>query len=117
MLVSTTVVSSRILRPFTTRCCCAICTRRRWISSTTSGPSARITRCQGLLIRHLFSPNPCKPSIHEVGAYLPLQRLEAPVPHVLQDHQAQHHFRRRPPPSSHSALRTAPPQRFVDQTD
>src|ERR1039458_10697996 len=44
MFVSTTVVSSRILRPFTTWFCLASSTTRSWIFSTSSGPNANPQR-------------------------------------------------------------------------
>ena len=69
--------------------------------------------CQGLGVRHFFIPDPGKGAIHQIGPHLSLQHVVAPVPHVLQQQQAQHYFRRGLHSATNAALGMAFPLRFV----
>ena len=101
MLVSTTVVSTRIRRPCATRWSRTICTILSWICLTTAGPTAT---AHGLGVGHLRPADPGEVAVHQIGAYLALEHAIAPVADVLEDQQAQHHLRRRTQSAAAAAL-------------
>jgi hypothetical protein len=49
-------------------------------------------RASAFGIRHLLQPDARELTIAQVQGHFPLQRIEAPVPHMFQEQQPQHHF-------------------------
>jgi len=102
MLVSTTVVSTRIRRPCATRWSRTICTILSWICLTTAGPTAT---AHGLGVGHLRPADPGEVAVHQIGAHLPFQYAVTPVAQVLEHQQTQHHLGRNTAPAAGAALR------------
>src|ERR1700733_8311832 len=94
MLLSTTVVSMRILRPCTTSLARAICTIRSGILMDHNWSHRRAPAAHGFRVGHLGSTDTGEFAIHQIGADLALQYRIAPVADVLQNQQSQHHLRR-----------------------
>src|SRR6202011_5116369 len=114
MSVSTTVVSTRILRPAAILFSCAISTTRKCSFSITSGPSCRarfpIVRSSGT-----FSPpDPGELAIDQIGAHFPRQRFVTPVAHVLQQQHSEYDVRRRRLTATRLALLAAFGQLLLD---
>src|SRR3974390_3393086 len=113
MLVSTTVVSTRIRRPCAARWSRAICTIRSWMCLIASGPSATPQRPMVLASGILAPPTRVK-SRYQIGAPLPFQDAVTPVAHVLEYQQAQHHLGRGAWPAAGAALGMPLGQGLVD---
>src|SRR5215510_1406827 len=113
MLVSTTVVSTRMRRPAATRWSCAICTIRWWICATTSGRSAIPHLPMVLASGILAAPTRVK-SRYTRLARLPFQHPVTPVAHVLEHQQTQHHLGWGARPAAFAALRMPLGQGLVD---
>ena len=69
---------------------------------------------QSLGIGNLLRPYPSELPIHQVRAHLALEHAVAPVTHVLQEQQPQHHLSGRAGPPARAALRPTPRERLVD---
>src|SRR5215467_9435691 len=89
MLVSTTVVSTRILRPATTPLSRAIVTILACIRSSTCGPTAIPHRPMVLASGTLPPPTHVKSRYTRLARTSPLQYLIAPVAHILENQEAQ----------------------------
>src|SRR5580700_6780218 len=90
MLVSTTVVSTRMRRPSVKPWLCATVTILGWICLITPPPSATPQR---LGVGRLRAAHAGEVAVHQIGAYLALEHAIAPVADVLEDQQPQHHLR------------------------
>src|SRR6266487_2193356 len=113
MLVSTTVVSTRILRPDTSFFSRANSTTRRCRSWTTAGP-IRLAIFASTLASGTFSvPTRVNSRYTRLAPHLLLQRFKSPVPCVLENQQPQHYLRRCLFPSPCAAVLAALPLRLV----
>src|SRR5712664_2742552 len=112
MLVSTTVVSTRIRRPCATRWSRAICTIRSWICLTTTGPTATPQRPMVLASGILVPPTRVKSRYTRLAL---TSRSVTPVAHVLEHQQTQHHLGRGARPAAGAALRMPLGQGLIDR--
>ena len=85
MLLSTTVVSIRILRPCTTFRANAICTTRFVYHFDYGRPERDPPAAHGFGIRHLVRADTGEVAIHQICADFALQNHVAPIANVLQD--------------------------------
>ena len=72
---------------------------------------------QRLGVGHLAGAHVRELPVDQVGPHLALEHAVAPVAHVLEHQQPQHHVGRRAAAPAGAAVRPAPRQRFVDQLD
>src|SRR5438270_2519282 len=103
MLVSTTVVSTRILRPCVTPCCCAICNDPVVNLLDRVRIHSQAPTSHRLGIRRLAAAHTGEVAVNQVGAHLALQHVIAPVANVLEDQQPQHHLGRCARPTTTAA--------------
>ena len=80
-------------------------------------PDRQSPTADRLGVRHLAAADAGEVAVDQVGAHFALENLVAPVAHVLENEQAQHHLGRRAQPTATAALRMSPPQRFVNRRD
>ena len=80
-------------------------------------PDRQSPTADRLGVRHLAAADAGEVAVDQVGAHFALENLVAPVAHVLENEQAQHHIGRRAQPTATAALRMSPPQRFVNRRD
>ena len=76
--------------------------------------------CSQLLVNAQIGKVPsstCERAIDQIRPYFSLQRVVAPVPHMLQDQQSKRHFRRCLRPSTRTAIRMALSLRIVHTFD
>jgi hypothetical protein len=116
-LVSTTVVSTRILRPVAIPSACAICTSRSGRLFDRLRPDRQSPTADRLGVGHLAAADAGEVAVDQVGAHFALERRVAPVAHMLENEQAQDHVGRRAQAAAAAAVRMSPSQRSVDQTD
>src|SRR3954454_12020353 len=93
-LVSTTVVSTRILRPWRAPFCCAIVTSRSCNWAMTPPPKGLGNAGQRRCIGHFAQPNARELTIRQVHSHFAFQGLETPVAYVLQQQEPQCDFGR-----------------------
>ena len=77
----------------------------------------RAPAAHGLGIRHLATADPREVAVDEIGPYLALENLVAPVADMLENEQSQHHLRRRTMPPAAAALGMSLAERFVHRRD
>src|SRR3990172_8255971 len=94
MLVSTTVVSTRLFPPPTTPASRSLPTTPPFTRPRLR-PHHQPQPPQGLGIRYLAPAHPRELPIQEIRAHFPLHNREAPVSYVLQQQQSQHHVGRK----------------------
>src|SRR5262245_3584793 len=111
MLVSTTVVSTRIFDPWATAFSLAMLTTLSWICLITSGPTA--TPHLPIVLAHLGHADAGELAIDEIGAHLPLEHSVAPVARVLENEQAHDHFCAKAAPAARAAQAMALGQSLI----
>ena len=104
MLVSTTVVSTRILRPAAKPSVCASDHQPLVDLLDHLGPDRQAPAAHRLCIGRLAGADPREVAVHQIGAHLALEHLVAPVADVLEDQQPQYHLGRRTSPAAATAL-------------
>ena len=97
MLVSTTVVSTRILRPSTTCCSRAIAMRRPCSASIDLRAHGEAPAAHRLGVGDFAAADAREVAIHQVRPDFAFQGRIAPIAQVLQHEQPQHHLGRAPP--------------------
>jgi hypothetical protein len=78
------------------------------------GAQSRPPTAHGFGVWHFLTADTSEVAIDQVGADLAFQVLVAPVSHVLQDQQAQHHLGGKPRPAAPQAFRVAFDQSLMD---
>ena len=76
-------------------------------------PQCHAPAPHGLGVRGLAGAHAGEVAVHQIGPHLAFQHLIAPVADVLEEQQAQHHFRRGALPAAALALGMALAQSFV----
>src|SRR3954465_9398061 len=115
MLVSTTVVSTRMRRPSAKPWLCAMVTILTWICLITSAPSATPQRPMVLASGILVPPTRVKSRYTRLARTSRSSTPSAPVAHVLQHQQTQHHLGGNAAPAAGAALRMPLGQGVVDR--
>jgi hypothetical protein len=67
-------------------------------------PHCHAPSADGLGVGHLGPTDPGEIAVHQIGARLPFQHAVAPVAHVLEHQQTQHHLGRGARPAAGAAL-------------
>src|SRR5712692_11321519 len=125
MLVSTTVVSTRIFRPATIFSSRAMATTRSCACWTTAGPSWRASRPivlssgtpKGRTGLRLAAADARELAIHQIGTHFTRQLSETPVAHMLQQDHAQHDLGGRAGPTPRLTFLAALGQFLLNQSE
>ena len=76
-------------------------------------PHSHSPSAHGLGVGHLGTAHPGEIAVYQIGAHFALQHAIAPVAHVLQHQQTQHHLGWRAPPTAAAAAGMPPRQSLV----
>src|SRR5262249_14923118 len=92
---------------------CAMLTILSWICLMTSGPRATPQRPMVFGVRHFRKTYAGEVAVDKVGTHFTLEHVITPIPHMFQDQQTQHYFRRETAPAACAAQVMALAESFI----